>query len=225
MQMSNFKHSCEFFKSQNQKSQINIFSQWILLCWCTCTTDSTAFSSFLKGLSRSLLSYVLVCSQWGSCTIVWELCRECCVCREKEAAVGAIPPMSAPRERPAPGEASSFATTSSCSLLMMGLGSATEIPLRYLPFFIFGKSDRKKPKNANMYFRGYGKPVKGFWGKGSGSKEWLISEIWSAGYWFQRDNSHLPHRDMYVMPFRQPGIENVITSNLCFSAVSSNIFC
>lgn len=154
------------------------------------------------------------------------LCRECCVCRKKEAAVGGILPINAPREHPTSGEASSFPIISSFSLLMMGLGSAIEILLWFLPFFIFGKSDRKKKeKYANIYFRECGKPVRGFWGKGSGSKEWLISEVWSAGYWFQWDNSHPPHRDMYVMPSRQPGIENMIASNLSFSAVSSNLFC
>lgn len=72
------------------------------------------------------------------------LCRECCVCREKEAAVGGILPLSAPRDYPVPGEVSSFAIISSCFLLMAGLGSATVIPLWFLPFFILGKSDREK---------------------------------------------------------------------------------
>lgn len=32
---------------------------------------------------------------------------------------------------------------------MMGLCSATEIPLLFLPFFIFGKSDKKKKEKEN----------------------------------------------------------------------------
>lgn len=76
-------------------------------------------------------------------------------------------------------------------------------PLSSWDFFDGGE----KKRYHVQYFREYGKPVKGFWGKGSGSKEWLISEVWSASYWFQWDNSHPPLRDTYVLPYIPGSLE------------------